>query len=71
MMQLEVLEYVLKQYGITNLKIDIDDFNRKSQMLVNERVRRGGIPYEGIGGYGMGAEAELIHDIVENYDNED
>ena len=70
MMQLETLQYTLRQYGITNLKIDIDDFNRKSQMLVKERIRQGGIPYEGIGVYVMGAEAELIHDIVEEYNNQ-
>ena len=70
MMQLEVLQYVLRQYGIINLKIDIDDFNMKSRLLVADRVRRGGIPYEGIGVYVMGAEAELIHEIVENHNNQ-
>jgi len=70
MIQKEVVQYVLEQYGITDLEVDIDDFNSKVDAMVSESLERGGPLYEGIAPYVMGAEAELIHELIETHNKQ-
>jgi len=70
MIQLEVVQYVLEQYGITDLEVDIDDFNSKVDAMVSESLERGGPLYEGIAPYAMGAQAELLHELIETHNKQ-
>lgn len=63
----EEIQYVLDQYKITDLEINIDDFNSKVDVMVSESLERGGPLYEGIAPYVMGAEAELLYDLIEEH----
>ena len=69
-MRNEDIQYVLDQYKITDLEININDFNSKVDVMVSESLERGGPVYEGVGLYVMCAEAELLYEMIEEHKQE-
>jgi len=65
-MNKDVLMYMLENfYGITNVDVDIDEFNRRVQEIADETMKDGIPYYEGEGLVYMSADAEVLQELLE------